>query len=129
MLNLVIWAYWRIPVLALSKKKGITEPREPITFPYRTTEKCRSLSPLTLLAAMNNLSEHNLVAPYKFMGAAALSVLNATTLLTPVSRQACTTFSDPSTFVFINSIGLYSAAGTCFSAAACTTVSILSRAL
>ena len=51
-------------------------------------------------------------------------MLNATTFLTFVSKQACTRFSAPITFVLINSMGLYSAAGTCFKAAACTTVSI-----
>ena len=34
------------------------------------------------------------------------------------------TFSAPITLVLIHSIGLYSAAGTCFSAAACTTISM-----
>ena len=36
-----------------------------------------------LFAAINNLSEHNFVAPYKLTGAAALSVDKATTFLTP----------------------------------------------
>ena len=44
-------------------KKGITEPLEPKTFPYLTTEKCLFFLPLILFAAINNLSEHNFVAP------------------------------------------------------------------
>ena len=37
-----------------------------------------------LFAATNSLSEANLVAPYKLIGAAALSVERATTSATPV---------------------------------------------
>ena len=56
-----------------------------MTFPYRTT----SANHVTFMfAAINNLSEHNLVAPYKLIGAAALSVLSATRRLTDVSKQA-----------------------------------------
>ena len=68
-----------LPVALLLIKKGITEPLEPITFPYRTTENFINLLPLIPFAAMNNLSEVNLVAPYKLMGAQALSVDKATT--------------------------------------------------
>ena len=64
-----------------------------------------------LFAAVNSLSEQSLVAPYKLMGAAALSVDKATTRLTPVSRQASTTFCAPKTLVLMNSKGLYSAVG------------------
>ena len=39
-------------------------------------------SPVILLAATNNLSEVNFEAPYKLIGAQALSVLNATTFFT-----------------------------------------------
>ena len=99
-------------------KIGITDPLDPITFPYLTQLKDISLSPFILLAATNNLSAHNLVAPYKFIGAAALSVLKAIIFFTLHSIQACTIFSEPKMFVFINSIGLYSAVFTCFNAAA-----------
>ena len=51
------------PDLRRSMKKGITEPRDPITLPYRTTEKRRSRLPRMLFAAVNSLSEHSLVAP------------------------------------------------------------------
>ena len=44
--------------------------------------------PTILLADTNNLSEHNFVAPYKFIGAAALSVLRAITFLIFFSRHA-----------------------------------------
>ena len=50
--------------------------------------------------------------------AVALSVLRAMTRLTPVAMAASTTFIAPFILVFINSWGLYSAAGTCLSAAA-----------
>ena len=82
-------------------KNGITEPRDPITFPYLTTEKSKSLFPFMLFAAMNNLSEHNLVAPYKFIGAAALSVLSATSFFTLLARHAFIILFAPNTFVFI----------------------------
>ena len=56
----------------------MTDPLEPITLPYRTIMDLKSRSPLMLFAAMNNLSEQSFVAPYKFIGAAALSVDKAT---------------------------------------------------
>ena len=48
---------------AVARKKGMTEPLEPITLPYLTIENLMSLLPLILLAATNNLSAHNFVAP------------------------------------------------------------------
>ena len=57
------------------------------------------------------------------MGFAALSVDSAITCFTPVLVAALTTFSAPCTLVRIHSNGLYSAAGTCLRAAACTTIS------
>ena len=57
------------------------------------------------------------------MGLTALSVLSAITRLTPQSIAASMTFFAPITFVRIASNGLYSHAGTCFRAAACTTTS------
>ena len=70
---------------------------------------------------MNNLSDVNLVAPYKLIGLDALSVDNATHCLIPLSRHASMTFIAPLTFVFTHSKGLYSAVGMIFVAAACTT--------
>ena len=67
---------------------------------------------------MNNLSEQSFVAPYKFIGDAALSVESAKTLIVFLLRQASIKFCAPIMLVFINSNGLYSAAGTCFNAAA-----------
>ena len=52
------------------------------------------------------------------MGLAALSVESATTPFTRASMAALTTFSAPNTLVLMHSNGLYSAMGTCFSAAA-----------
>ena len=102
-------------------KKGITEPLDPITFPYLTTENLIGFVPLILLAATNNLSDVSLVAPYKFIGAHALSVDNATTLVTELAKQALITFSAPPILVLTHSSGLYSAICTCFIAAACIT--------
>ena len=73
-----------------------------------------------LFAAVNNLSDASLDAPYKFIGKAALSVDKAIILLTLFSIAASIIFCAPSTLVCIHSNGLYSAAGTCFNAAACT---------
>ena len=47
---------------------------------------------LSEFAAMNNLSEHNLVAPYKLIGLQALSVDSATTRSTLFSKAASITF-------------------------------------
>ena len=74
-----------------------------------------------LLAATKILSDASFVAPYRLMGVAALSVESAMTFSTPSSIAAVITFSAPWMFVLMHSRGLYSAAGTCFSAAACTT--------
>ena len=59
----------------------MTDPLEPATFPYLTTENLVSLLPLYAFPAINNLSEQSFVAPYKLIGAQALSVDNATTFL------------------------------------------------
>ena len=72
-----------------------------------------------LFAAIINLSEQSFVAPYRFIGAAALSVDNAITFLTLLLKEHSIMFCAPITFVLIVSIGLYSAVGTCFNAAAC----------
>ena len=77
-----------------------------------------SLLPTYALLETNNLSETNLVAPYKLIGLTALSVERATIFFTPLSIDASITFLAPSMFVFTASIGLYSAIGTCFNAAA-----------
>ena len=47
-----------------------------------------------LFAAIKSLSEANLVAPYRFIGAAALSVDNATNDFTFVSKQASIKLDD-----------------------------------
>ena len=69
------------------------------------------------MAAINNLSEANFVAPYRLTGAAALSVLRAI-IFTLLYKHASITFCAPIIFVFTASNGLYSATGTCFNAAA-----------
>ena len=60
---------------------GAIEPLLPKTFPYLTTLYLISLLPFMLFAEMNSLSEHSLVAPYKFIGEDALSVDKATTFV------------------------------------------------
>ncbi len=97
---------------------GTTEPREPTTLPYRTAAKRVRAPPTMLLAATNSLSEASLVAPYRLIGFAALSVDRAITLSTSLAMAARITFSAPCTFVLMHSMGLYSAAGTCLRAAA-----------
>ena len=49
-------------------------------------------SPERLFAAINNLSEQSLVAPYKFKGDEALSVESATTFFIFLSRAASIIF-------------------------------------
>ena len=109
------------PFFFCSKNNGITDPLLPETLPYLTTENFGPLFDEILLAAKNNLSEHNFVAPYKFVGDDALSVDNAITFFTLLLILALMTLLDPIILVLINSKGLYSANGTCFNAAACTT--------
>ena len=100
---------------------GTTEPLDPTTFPYLTTENLVWCFPAILLAETKILSDVNFVAPYKFIGSEALSVESAITFKTSELKAAFTTFSAPPTFVLTHSIGLYSAILTCFNAAACTT--------
>ena len=102
----------------VSKKLGITEPLLPITLPYLTIEKAISFFPLILMAAINSLSEQSFVAPYRFIGELALSVDNAITFFTLFFNEASIKFCAPIIFVLMVSIGLYSAVGTCFNAAA-----------
>ena len=68
-----------------------------------------------------SLSAVSLVAPYRLIGEDALSVESATTFFTPESMQASMTFWLPTTLVWTNSHGLYSAVSTCLRAAAWTT--------
>ena len=51
-----------------------TEPLLAKTFPYLTTENLVSDFPTILFAETKSLSEHSFVAPYKLIGAQALSV-------------------------------------------------------
>ena len=48
---------------ARSLNKGTTDPLEPTTFPYLTTENLVGLSPTILFAETKSLSEASLVAP------------------------------------------------------------------
>ena len=78
----------KTPSFLLFIKNGITEPFDPITLPYLTTENRIGFHPVILFAATNSLSEASLVAPYKLIGAQALSVESATTLDTVVCKAA-----------------------------------------
>ena len=104
-------------------KNGTTEPFEPTTLPYLATLKRVRRVPAMLFAAVKSLSLASFVAPYRFMGLQALSVLRAITFSTLHAKAAFITFCAPFIFVFIHSIGLYSAIGTCFIAAAWMTKS------
>ena len=79
--------------------------------------------PLTLFDAIIILSEANFVAPYKFIGEAALSVLNAINCFTLFSKHPSIIFCAPIILVLTASNGLYSVAGTCFNAAAWIAIS------
>ena len=89
--------------LICSKKTGTTEPLLPNTFPYLTILNDRFCFPNILFAAINNLSEHNFVAPYRLAGATALSVERAITLFTLFDIEACIIFWAPIIFVLTNS--------------------------
>ena len=120
-LNLVILVsvIGKYPFLLYNLKILYTDPLLPKTFPYLTTENLVSDFPTILFADTKSLSEHNFVAPYKLIGAQALSVDKATIFFTLLLIEAKIKFCAPIIFVFTASNGLYSAAGTCFSAAAC----------
>ena len=96
---------------------SITEPLEPTTFPYLTTENLTFPLADMLFEEIKILSDVSFVAPYKFIGSDALSV-DAITFVTLFSIEALTTFPAPPMFVLIHSCGLYSAILTCFNAAA-----------
>jgi len=115
-INLVILSsvIGRIPFDRSERKKGITDPREPNTFPYLTTPKDVSCEPEYELPATNSLSDANFVAPYKLIGELALSVERAITFLTFLSIAASIRFIAPIILVFTHSKGLYSAVGTIF---------------
>ena len=77
----------------------MTDPLDPITFPYLTTENFIDLLPTILFEEVKILSEVNFVAPQRFIGSDALSVDSAITLFIPLFIDADTTFSAPSNSV------------------------------
>ena len=74
------------------EKIGAIEPLLPKTLPYLTTLNLISLLPLILFAEVNNLSEHNFVAPYRFIGDDALSVDSAIVFSIPLSKVSSIIF-------------------------------------
>ena len=50
-------------LLTIESKKGIIDPLDPITFPYRTTLKAVDFAPAKLFALTKSLSEANFEAP------------------------------------------------------------------
>mgnify|MGYP003304545412 CR=1 FL=1 len=100
--------------------KGTTDALDPITLPYLTTENLTSEPPY-VFPEIISLSDANFDDPYRLIGFTALSVDSEITFLTLFFKEAKIIFWAPITFVLMHSIGLYSAAGTCFSAAACIT--------
>ena len=129
-LNLVILVsvIGKYPFLLYNLKILYTDPLLANTFPYLTTENLVSDLPTILFADTKSLSEHNFVAPYKLIGAQALSVDKATIFFTLLFIEDKIKFCAPIIFVLTASNGLYSAAGTCFNAAACIIFSIFLEA-
>jgi NAD(P)-dependent dehydrogenase (short-subunit alcohol dehydrogenase family) len=76
---------------------------------------------MNLIDACIDKKVKRVVAPYKLTGLLALSVESATMRLTFLSIQASIRFIAPLILVFTHSNGLYSAVGTIFVAAPCTT--------
>ena len=87
-----------------SLKTGITDPLDPATFPYLTTENLTlPFFADILFDETKILSDVSFVAPYKLIGSDALSVDKAITFVTLFSILALTTFSAPPIFVLIHS--------------------------
>ena len=80
------------PFLYKFLKIRTTDPLDPTTLPYLTTANLVFCFPTTLLAATKSLSEASLVAPYKLIGFAALSVESAIIDLTLLLVAALITF-------------------------------------
>ena len=114
--------------LICSKKRGKTEPLEPITFPNLAHEKIVFFDPLIKLPLITILSASSFVAPMQEIGSTTLSVLICKNFFTLFFNEAITKFCVPITLVLLASKGLYSQSGTCFKAAACMTMSISSVA-
>ena len=89
-LNLVILGsvIGKNPLSLYSLKILYTDPLLANTFPYLTTENLVSDLPTILFAETKSLSEHSFVAPYKLIGAQALSVERATIFLTLLFIEA-----------------------------------------
>ena len=107
-----------LPFLIWSIQRGITEPREHITLPYRVQQIFVFSGSTCLDFATATRSAKALVTPIALTGYAALSVERQITDLTPAAIAAVRTLSVPITIVFTASIGKNSHDGTCFSAAA-----------
>src|SRR5690606_13028720 len=105
-----------LPALSCSTKSGITEPREHITFPYRTVDTTVRAVGLLRAKACATFSIIALDMPMALTGYAALSVPKHTSDATPLALLASITFAEPSTFVRTASRGKNSQLGTCFNA-------------
>src|SRR6516165_5578455 len=96
-----------IGVLALIwlTKRGITEPRDAITLPYRVTQMV--LWPLARLRdfATATFSISAFDIPIALIGYTALSVLNTITFFTPLAMAAFSVFSVPRMLVATASMG------------------------
>ena len=95
------------------RNSGRMLPREPSTFPKRTTRNC--LPPFPSRSTIS--SARSFEAPYTLCGSTALSVETSTNLSTPALRAASTTFFVPKTLFFTASTGFASMRGTCLCAA------------
>lgn len=106
------------PALICSTKRGITEPREYMTLPYRTQETTVRLRGLLRAYAWATFSINALLIPIALIGCTALSVLSTTTEPTPLRSAASMTLPLPRMLVRTASSGKNSQEGTCLSAAA-----------
>jgi hypothetical protein len=84
-------------------KRGITDPLDPITFPYLVIQIVVVFASLDLATATFSIIA--LLIPIALIGYTALSVLRTTTLLTPLAVAASRTFCVPKIFVFKASMG------------------------
>jgi hypothetical protein len=98
--------------------RGITEPRDSITLPYRTVDTTVRAVGLLRAKAWATFSIIALDMPIALMGYAALSVPRHTTDVTPFALLASITLALPNTLVRTASSGKNSQLGTCLSAAA-----------
>src|SRR5690606_8355815 len=98
------------------KNKGITDPLDAMTLPYRVKQTV--VLDALREAAIATFSIKAFEIPIALIGYAALSVLRQIILFTLLAIAASIVFCVPKTFVLVASMGKNSQEGTCFNAAA-----------